>query len=42
MTAVSRRSGRGMAAVAIAGLYDRVGAHAESITLLFGRPKSPR
>jgi sulfite dehydrogenase len=42
MTAFSRRSvGLGMAAVAIAGLYDRAGAHAESITLPFGNGERP-
>jgi sulfite dehydrogenase (cytochrome) subunit A len=42
MTAISRRSvGLGMAAVAIAGLYDRAGAHAESITLPFGNGRRP-
>jgi sulfite dehydrogenase (cytochrome) subunit A len=42
MTAISRRSvGLGMAAVAIAGLYDRAGAHAESITLPFGNGERP-
>ena len=42
MTVISRRSvGLGMAAVAIAGLYDRAGAHAESITLPFGNGERP-
>jgi sulfite dehydrogenase len=42
MTAISRRSvGLGMAAVAIAGLYDRAGVHAESITLPFGNGERP-
>jgi sulfite dehydrogenase (cytochrome) subunit A len=42
MTAISRRSiGLGMAAVAIASLYDRAAAHAESITLPFGNGERP-
>jgi sulfite dehydrogenase (cytochrome) subunit A len=42
MTAISRRSvGLGMAAVAIAGPYDRAAAHAESITLPFGNGERP-
>src|SRR6202008_4933989 len=42
MEGISRRSvGLGMAAVAIAGLYDRAGARAESITLPFGNGERP-